>query len=99
MRIRSLRIDPPADLRDLVWAAGQLTLANGGSQIALIPARYPGSESANDDALKLSRRTEWKDVGSDTYLGLGQKMLATDAAEFSLLDIRSIEVTDASVQA
>jgi type VI secretion system protein ImpE len=98
-RIRSLRIDPPADLRDLVWAAGQLTLVNGGSQVALFPARYPGSESANDDALKLSRRTEWKDAGSDTYLGLGQKMLATDAAEFSLLDIRSIEVRDASGQA
>ena len=99
MRIRSLRIDAPVDLRDLVWAAGQLTLANGGSQIALIPARYPGSESAGDDALKLSRRTEWKDVGSDTYLGLGQKMLATDDAELSLLDIRSIELIDASAQA
>jgi type VI secretion system protein ImpE len=99
MRVRMLRIDPPADLRDLIWAAAHLTLANGGSQIALIPARYPGSESADDDALKLSRRTEWINMGSDTYRGVGQKMLVTDAAEFSLLDIRSIEVTDASTPA
>ena len=99
MRIRTLRIEPPADLRDLIWAAAQLTLANGGSQIALIPARYPGSESVDNDAVKLSRRTEWVNMGSDTYFGLGQKMLVTDAAEFSLLDIRSVEVTNASTQA
>ena len=97
-RVRKLEIEPPADLRDLVWASAQLTLENGGGQIALIPVRYCGSEGAADDALKLSRRTEWTDAGSETYLGLGQKMFATDAGEFSLLDVRSIDFREASKQ-
>ena len=95
-RIRTLRIDAPADLRDLVWAPAQITFANGGEQIALIPARYPGSEAAHDDALKLSRRTEWRDIGAGAYAGLGQKMLATDEGEHALLDIRRLDIDDST---
>jgi type VI secretion system protein ImpE len=97
-RIRKIAIEAPSDLRDLVWASAQLTLANGGAQIALIPVRYCGSEEAQDDGLKLSRRTEWTDAGSETYVGLGQKMFATDMGEFSLLDVRSVEIDDRSAQ-
>jgi type VI secretion system protein ImpE len=91
-RIRTLRIEPPADLRDLVWASANLALENGGEHIALIPARYPGTEACADDALRLARRTEWKGIGADAFSGLGQRMLATDAAEFALLDLRRIDL-------
>jgi type VI secretion system protein ImpE len=91
-RIRSVRIEPPADLRDIVWASARVTLENGGEHIALIPSRYPGTESAADDSLKLARRTEWKEIGTDAFAGLGQRMLATDDAEFALLDIRQIDI-------
>jgi type VI secretion system protein ImpE len=91
-RIRSLRIDAPADLRDLVWASANLTLENGGEHIALIPSRYPGTEACADDTLKLARRTEWKEAGADAFVGLGQRMFATDNAEFALLDVRRIDV-------
>lgn len=91
-RIRSLRIDAPADLRDLVWAAGTLALENGGEHIVLIPTRYAGTESSADDTLRLARRTEWKDAGDGAMVGLGQRMFATDAAEFALLDVRRIDI-------
>lgn len=91
-RIRSLRIDAPSDLRDLVWAAGTLALENGGEHIVLIPTRYAGTESSADDTLKLARRTEWKDAGDGAMVGLGQRMFATDAAEFALLDVRRIDI-------
>lgn len=93
-RLRTLRIDPPADLRDLVWASAHLTLANGGEHVALIPVRYPGSEAAAADELKLARRTEWIEAGGDAYTGLGQRMLATDGGEYALLDIRDISIRD-----
>jgi type VI secretion system protein ImpE len=99
MRIRSLRIDAPTDLRDFIWASAQLTLANGGEQIVLIPARYPGTDTFGDDALKLSRRTQWSDAGGEAFVGLGQKMLATDTGEYSLLDIRSIEINGSTAEA
>ena len=91
-RIRSLRIEAPADLRDLVWASANLELENGGEHPVLIPSRYPGTEASDDDTLKLARRTEWNAVGTEAFAGLGQRMFATDEAEFALLDVRRIDV-------
>ncbi len=91
-RIRSLTIEAPSDLRDLVWTAAQVTFANDGETIALIPTRYAGSENASEGRVKLARVTEWQEQPGGTYLGLGQRLLATDQAEYGLLDIRSIEV-------
>jgi type VI secretion system protein ImpE len=91
-RVRALRVDPPSDLRDLVWASAHLTLINGGEHVALIPARYAGTEAAHVDDLKLARRTEWVDVGGDAYTGLGQRMFATQAGEYALLDVRDVRI-------
>ena len=55
-------------------------------------ARYPGSEASPDDGVRLSRRTEWREVdGGSAFLGLGQRMIATDAGEYPLLEVRSLE--------
>jgi type VI secretion system protein ImpE len=55
-----------------------------------VPCRYPGSERAADGELVLARRTDWSDLGGECFAGCGQRMLATDAGEYPLLDIRSI---------
>jgi type VI secretion system protein ImpE len=85
-----LRIEAPTDLRDLVWAAAQLQLVNGGETVALIPSRYPGSEASKDPAIRMARKTEWREAGEATYIGLGQRMWATDAGEYPILDTREI---------
>jgi len=90
--IRSIRIDPPGDLRDLVWLPAQFTWANGGEAVGLIPARYPGSEASDDADVRLARKTEWLEPGGGLYVGLGQRMLATDAGEYPLLEVREIEL-------
>lgn len=90
--IKSIQIEPPADLRDLVWMPAQFQWANGGEAVGLIPTRYPGSEAGEDDALRLARRTDWAELGAQTFTGLGQRMLATDAGEFALMDIRRIDL-------
>ena len=71
---------------------GRFTWANGGETVGLIPARYPGSQAAADPLVQLGRKTEWRDCGEETWLGSGQRMLATDRGEFSLLDVRRIEL-------
>ncbi len=93
--IRRIALEPPVDLRDLVWAPAQFTWANGGETVGLIPTRYPGSEDSADNAIRLARKTEWLECGADLYRGLGQRMLATDAGEYPLLDVRSIELIPA----
>lgn len=91
-RLQRVVLPPPADLRDLVWAPAQLLFANGGESAALIPARYPGSEGSEDGAIQMARRTDWRDVAPDLQFGLGQRLLATDAGEYSLLDVREIVI-------
>jgi len=89
-RLKKLVFEAPADLRDKVWAPVQVTWSNGGQAVGFVPCRYPGSERAADGELVLARRTDWSDLGGECFAGCGQRMLATDAGEYPLLDIRSI---------
>jgi type VI secretion system protein ImpE len=91
-RLSRIEIEAPTDLRDLIWVPASLTFANGGEQVAFLPARYPGTEGAQDDDLRLSRKTEWRDLGADTHVGMGQRMLATDVGETAILEARVIEL-------
>jgi len=83
-------VEPPEDLRDLVWAPAQLGFTNGGASVALIPTRYAGSGSSSDAALQMSRKTEWEALGSDHFRGLGQRMLSSSGPELGLLEVREI---------
>jgi type VI secretion system protein ImpE len=91
-RLRRIDIEPPADLRDIVWMPVHLQFDNGGESVALVPTRYPGSESATDGLIALARKTVWEEVGPESHHGLGQRVIATDAEEVPLMEIRSISL-------
>jgi type VI secretion system protein ImpE len=90
--IKRIQIEEPSDLRDTVWIPVQFTWVNGGEATGLMPARYPGSEGNEDNAIRLARKTEWIEQPGDVYLGLGQRMFATDEDDFPLLQIRQIDL-------
>lgn len=98
-RIREIRIEAPADLRDIVWMPAYFTWANGGESVGLIPTRYPGSHASADPQLRLARRTEWTDRGAELFTGLGQRMLATDAGEYPIMDARAIRLETEATEA
>jgi type VI secretion system protein ImpE len=89
-RIKQIDIEAPADLRDSVWMPVSFTWVNGGETVGLIPTRYNETISGEDNSLLLSRRTEWVGVESQPTCGLGQRMFATDARDFALMDVRQI---------
>ncbi len=89
--ILQIDLEEPADLRDFVWTPAHFTWTNGGEMVGVIPTRYPGSESSEDELVRLARKTIWLEAAGDAYLGLGQRMLVADIGEFSLLDVRKIE--------
>ena len=91
-RLQHVAIEPPEDLRDFVWMPVRLTFANGGESVALIPTRYPGSENQQEGPIRLARKTEWLQASDATFLGLGQRMFATNAGEFPLMDVRRIAI-------
>jgi len=100
-RLAGVTIEEPEDLRDMVWMPAQLQFENGGESVALIPTRYPGSEASDDGLIALARKTVWQEVAPDAHHGLGQRILATDAVDVPLLELRKLVVhasaADASV--
>jgi type VI secretion system protein ImpE len=90
-RLREIRIEAPADIRDFVWLPAEFVWSNGGEAVGLIPVRYPGSESSADDAIRLARKTEWLGADTDPAIGLGQRLLTTDEGDMPLLDVRSVK--------
>lgn len=91
-RLREVRVEKPTDLRDVAWLPVNLALANGGETVALVPTRYPGSEAATDPRVVMARSTEWVEHPGETFLGLGQRLLATDQGEYPLMDVRVIKL-------
>jgi len=90
-RLSLIQLTAPEDLRDFAWIPAQFVWANGGEAFGFIPSRYSGSEDSKDSQIQLARKTEWKEISTDSYKGLGQRMLTTDQNDYSLLDIREIK--------
>jgi type VI secretion system protein ImpE len=89
-RIQSITIDKPVHLRDVIWVKAAFTWTNEGQAAGFIPGRYPGSEKQEDSGFRLARKTAWQDTGNNLFVGLGQRMLATDQGEYPLLEIREV---------
>ena len=98
VNVRLIRIETPTDLRDVVWCPATFTWANGGSSVAFIPGRYPGSESHEDAAVQLGRRTQWT-TQDGLELPVGQRLLATDEGEYPLLEVRVVSLGEQSAGA
>lgn len=90
-RIRKITMEAPVDLRDLVWMPATLMLANGGQLAGHLPVRYPGSESSEDPAVVLARKTDYTQPLAGTYIGHGQRCWMTDKSDYALLETRTIE--------
>jgi type VI secretion system protein ImpE len=91
-RIKKIVMEKPTDLRDLVWKPAVFVWTNGGEASGHIPTRYPGTEASDDNQLRLARRTEWLERAGGSVLGLGQRLLATNADELPLLECLKIEL-------
>ena len=93
-RLARLDLEAPTDLRDVIWMPAHFAFTNGGEAVGVIPTRYPGSETSADPLVQLARKTLWQDQGGDVFFGEGQRILTTDAAEYPLMDIRSIQFAE-----
>ena len=99
---QGVSLEPPADLRDLVWASGEVLLPNEGRVPVLVPARYPGTAEAtgdNADLLKQSRVTEWHEAHPGMWFGMGQRLWSSDVGEHPILDTRLVSFPLASAEA
>jgi len=88
-RIKSIKTEAPEDLRDLVWLPAEVTWSNGGQIMVMMPARYPNIGAAEGQQL-LGQHTNWVVHSEGFEEGVGQRMFATDSADYPMLQVRSI---------
>ena len=88
--LRSLHIEAPQRLLDLVWTSAQLVLRDGTPLRAMLPTRYPlpAAPATVTDRQLLGRETRWTEVGETGVFAAGQKIWATDQGDWPLQDIR-----------
>lgn len=98
-RLATVHIDPPSHLRDTVWMPVRLTLNNGGELPALMPSRYPTTETDADDLIRFAKKTEWQEPLGNYVIASGQKTFATDVGDYPLFEIREINFNSVAGQA
>jgi type VI secretion system protein ImpE len=88
--IERIESEGPRDLRDTVWYPVQIAFKKGQSVAALLPARYPGSEAAEESAERFGRATGWSDRPWG-QVGSGQHLWALSSGEdHGLLSLRTL---------
>jgi len=92
--VTSVKVQPPSELIDLVWVESVFRFTNGGETAGLMPVRYPGSTSSDDPKVVLGRLTAFESTAAGTNIGLGQRLLATDADDYPLLQVGTIAFND-----
>jgi len=90
-RVIALRLRAPARPRDLCWRLANLEIADGPSGEVYIPALYRAAEAETEDALRLGRATEWRDLTDGLTRGRGQRLFVAGdeglaMTEFSVME-------------
>ncbi len=96
-KVRSIKLNPPVDTMDLIWAPVTIAWVNGGESAAFMPVRYPGSEHHPEPAINLGRRTEFCEVDGVLTACIGQRLWSCDSGEQAMLDVRKIELSGSDV--
>ena len=95
--LRGLEVEPPKNLRDLIWARARVEaspefrLQDLGE--CLLPVLSPLSSGHADAAVRLGRETAWEDDAAYGQIPYGAKMMMIDGVDVPLLELRSVQWT------
>jgi len=89
-QVASLSFKPPERARDLLWRQAELVTREGHKTEVLIPALYPGTYRESDDALRLGRQTEWKELAPGLVQGVGQRLWLIGDDVRPILEIKEV---------
>lgn len=93
-QIKSITIEPPKRLRDLLWATARIEPAGEKIQpigAVFLPALYAGSSESPNDQVKLGRMTEWVEVSQELNRAAGLRLFWLDERDEPILQVENIE--------
>jgi type VI secretion system protein ImpE len=92
--LRKLEIQPPANLRDLVWAQARVETSSDfrlqDLGEVLLPVLSPQTFRHADESVNLGRETAWETDETHGQIPYGVKMMDIDGTDVPLLEIRSV---------
>jgi len=94
--VRSVTMQAPRHLRDLVWNPAHVELEIGPLGEVFLPVLYAGSYLHQDDRVKLGRMTDWRADAGGLALASGQKLLMAGERDWPLLEVRQLEIDPSS---
>ena len=94
--IASVRLEPPKQLRDLMWARAIVRTGPSfrGLELGevLLPVLTPLAWADDEPAVRLGRVTEWYELPGGITVPAGQRILLADDREVSLLEVSEIVI-------
>jgi type VI secretion system protein ImpE len=90
-QIRSIEIDPPKQLRDILWGTARIISANGVEGEVVVPGLYAGTSGSANDSARLGRMTDWQALSDDLYRGIGLRLFLVDDADHPLFELGLVE--------
>lgn len=90
-QIVKITFNAPQSQRDCFWRQATLETDNGTNGEVFIPALYNDSWRSDDDAIRLGKAVDWRDLGDDVVAGEGAKLFSVGGEYKSILDLESIE--------
>ncbi len=83
-------------LRDVYWRHAEVEVRNGLGGEMFVPSLYANSFKSDDDAVRLGRTTNWRDLGEDTFVGEGVRLYFTEGEAMTIFDLEKIEFNGVS---
>jgi type VI secretion system protein ImpE len=90
-QVERIEFSAPKSLRDLFWIQGKVETTNGTNGEMFFPALYANSFKSDNDQIRLGRMTDWRDAGSEIFIGEGMRMFWSDGRDKPILELNEIE--------
>ena len=92
--VKKIEFFEAKSLRDLFWRQARVETRAGLGGEMFLPALYVDSFKSDDEAARLGRKTDWRDVGSEVFIGEGLREFFTEGEAKTILEIGEIEFDD-----
>jgi type VI secretion system protein ImpE len=77
--------------RDLIWRPSRLEVRDGPAGDVYLPALYVPDSPDVDDAIRLGRRTDWREMQGGPVRGVGQRTFLVGDDDVPIHELRRIE--------
>ena len=89
-RVAELTLHAPERPRDLYWRRATLAVEGGPNGEVYVPALYLCPPDETDEALRLGRATDWRDLADGLTRGVGQRVFLAGDDGVSIMDLSSV---------